>query len=194
MPLARKAVTFSFCQVAMSSAKAMAILLSKRMAAAWRPVRPRSCMIVHMQSVRPPAFCRLDAAPALGIEALAARFYGHAYDRHFHDSFAVGLTEDGHQAFHVRGARHVSTPGTAIVLMPGDVHDGEADDADGFAYRMLYLPQALVADLLADAAERPVGLPHFPTPLLRDKRLARAVAALATAMEQPCDPLTLHHL
>jgi AraC-like DNA-binding protein len=134
-------------------------------------------------------FARFTVAPDLRVEALSARFYGHVYDRHFHDGSAVGVTDEGRQVFHARGRRHVSTRGMVIVLTPGEPHDGEAGDASGFAYRMLYLPEALVAELLTEAAERRVGTLMFPDPLLRAPRLARAVSATARAIERSDDSL-----
>lgn len=142
--------------------------------------------------MHPPAFCTLSAAD-FGIDLLRARFYGHAYDRHFHDDYAIGLTDHGNQAFNARGARHVSTPGTVIAFAPGDVHDGEAGDAAGFAYRMLYVPERLVRDLLTDATERPVEAPRFKQPLSRDAGLARAVDDAARVLARPDDPLARHH-
>jgi len=132
--------------------------------------------------MQPPAFCRLSVVPELGIEQLSARFYGHAFDRHFHDDYAIGVTFDGVQTFNARGARQVSTPGTAIAFDPGEVHDGEAGDAVGFCYRMFYLPEALVRDTLAEGGER--GLPHFAEPLSRDRRLVGAVLAMARALDR----------
>src|SRR5258708_38290546 len=141
MPLDRNAVTLSFCQAARSSATAMASLLSNFMAeeigqAAGRILYDRAAM-------RPPAYCRFAADAASGVELLSARFYGHVYDRHFHDGYAVGLTDAGAQAFRARVARHVSTPGAVIAFAPAEAHDGEAGGAARFAYRMPYLPESL---------------------------------------------------
>jgi AraC-like DNA-binding protein len=132
--------------------------------------------------MHPPAYFHLAAAAEPGVEVLSARFYGHAYDRHFHEAYAVGITEAGAQAFRARGTRHVSVAGTVIVIPPGEPHDGEAGDSRGFSYRMLYLPQRLVLDLLRDSTERSVAPPHPPSFLIRDTRLARAVRRAAAIL------------
>jgi hypothetical protein len=91
-----------------------------------------------------------------GIETLRAHFEGHAYDPHWHDSYLVGVTEQGVQQFNCRRARHQSTPGKVFLLEPGDIHDGEAPTAEGFTYRMLYLdPQWLQRELAAVFEKRP---------------------------------------
>lgn len=134
----------------------------------------------------PQAFSRFTVVPELGIELLSAQCYGHVFDRHFHDGYAVGLTTSGQQAFNARGARHVGTPGTVIAFAPGEAHDGEAADTDGFAYRMLYLAEPLVREVLAETGG---AAPHFPDPLLRDPGLAATVDAAASACAGPGDSL-----
>ncbi len=139
--------------------------------------------------MRPPAFARFTVPPELGVEALTARFYGHVYDRHFHDGYAIGVTDDGVQTFHARGRVHRSTRGMVIAFAPGEPHDGEAGDTTGFAYRMVYLPERLVVDLLSEGAERPASPPHFPDPLLDAPAIARAVATTVRVVEQADDPI-----
>ena len=46
-----------------------------------------------------------------GLQRLAARFGGHAYDLHRHETYAVGLTLWGAQSFHYRGAMRTSARG-----------------------------------------------------------------------------------
>jgi AraC-like DNA-binding protein len=113
-----------------------------------------------------------------GIETLRAHFEGHAYDPHWHDSYLVGVTEQGVQQFNCRRARHQSTPGKVFLLEPGDIHDGEAPTEDGFTYRMLYLdPQWLKRELttLFDNAPDNSQL-SFANTLASDSRLAQATS------------------
>lgn len=83
-----------------------------------------------------------------GIESVNAHFRGHAYDPHDHDELLVGVTQQGLQRFNCHRSLHTSTPGRAILIEPGAVHDGHAPDADGFTYVMLYLPQPWVAQMM----------------------------------------------
>ena len=83
-----------------------------------------------------------------GIESVNAHFCGHAYDPHDHDELLVGVTQQGLQRFNCHRALHTSTPGRAILIEPGAVHDGHAPDAAGFTYVMLYLPQPWVAEMM----------------------------------------------
>ncbi|VVO42791.1 AraC family transcriptional regulator [Pseudomonas fluorescens] len=121
-----------------------------------------------------------------GIETLRAHFKGHAYDPHWHDSYLVGVTEQGVQQFNCRRATHQSTPGKVFLLEPGDIHDGEAPNADGFTYRMLYLdPQWLTRELSAvfDSAPDNSQL-SFANTLATDVRLAHATNQAFQALHQ----------
>lgn len=121
-----------------------------------------------------------------GIETLRAHFEGHAYDPHWHDSYLVGVTEQGVQQFNCRRARHQSTPGKVFLLEPGDIHDGEAPTEDGFTYRMLYLdPQWLEREICSVFDNAPVNSQlSFAQTLAHDPQLAHATSL---AFE------TLHH-
>jgi AraC-like ligand binding domain len=59
-----------------------------------------------------------------GVELFEAWFWGSAYRRHRHDTYAIGVTETGLQAFAYRGATHRSVPGNVVVLHPDEAHDG----------------------------------------------------------------------
>ena len=113
---------------------------------------------------------RRDAAT--GIETLRAHFTGHAYDLHDHDEMAVGVTEQGVQTFRCRKRLNASTPGHAVLIEPGEAHDGAATTAGGFTYRMVYLPTDWLAAELAALGAGQVG---FSQTVSEDARLAQAI-------------------
>ena len=87
--------------------------------------------------------------PADGsLQRLAARFGGHAYDLHRHETYAVGLTLWGAQSFHYRGDLRTSSAGQVMVIHPDEAHDGHAGVDEGFAYRMLYIDPGAVSAAL----------------------------------------------
>jgi AraC-like DNA-binding protein len=104
------------------------------------------------------------------VEAMRAHFDQHVYDRHSHDTYSFGVTEQGAQAFRCRGATHTSHAGMLMTFNPDDPHDGHTGGPAGFTYRMLHLPPELVGDVLADAGGG--GLPLFAAPVARDEALA----------------------
>ena len=140
----------------------------------------------------PPSPDRIQLArdSASGVEAIRARFAGHAYDLHRHDDWLVGVTERGVQDFFCRGARRHSTPGRIILIEPEEAHDGQAGNAGGFAYSMLYLPRPwLKAGLVdmsgGDFADTPTSDPAFPATLADDPPLGRAIRTACARLVRP---------
>ncbi|MCM2129787.1 AraC family transcriptional regulator [Larsenimonas rhizosphaerae] len=116
-------------------------------------------------------------SPLAHIERIEARFQGHAYSMHRHDTYAIGITLQGIQSFHYRSTHLSSVPGTVIVVHPDELHDGHAGDEQGFQYRMLYVRPALIQSILGGRS-----LPYLEGGLSRDPRLVRAVQALLSDM------------
>jgi AraC-like DNA-binding protein len=129
--------------------------------------------------------------PGHSIEMLEAWFAGHAYDRHRHDTYAIGLTETGVQSFAYRGAAKISTPGKVVVLHPDEIHDGNAGSDAGFGYRMLYVEPARIAAALHSVAGRTCALPFVREPVSDNGRLAATVRA---AFHYAPEPLAIDDL
>jgi AraC-like DNA-binding protein len=89
-------------------------------------------------------------------EALQARFGAERFDRHFHESYSIGLVMDGANVFAYRG-REVEVEAGAICLAdPGEVHDGGRSGCS-WEYVNAFPP----ADLMKAVAED-AGLPGPP--------------------------------
>ncbi len=119
---------------------------------------------------------------ATGVEAISARFFGHAYDMHHHDEWLVGVTDHGVQDFFCRGVRRQSTRDRIILIEPGEMHDGQAVTEDGFAYEMLYVPQAVMREGLGDHDRQEGGFRHT---LSDDPSLAGAIRRACAAIAEP---------
>ncbi|PAS95520.1 MAG: AraC family transcriptional regulator [Candidatus Dactylopiibacterium carminicum] len=110
-----------------------------------------------------------------GLESLRAHFKGHAYDPHRHDSYLVGVTEQGVQQFNCRRARFHSQPGHVFTLNPGEIHDGDAPHPEGFTYSCFYLdPAWLRRELCVLSDDARTGEPLFAETLTQDLALGRA--------------------
>ena len=116
------------------------------------------------------------------LEAMHAHFERHVYHRHSHDTYSLGVTDVGAQSFTCRGAAHTSAAGMVMAFNPDDPHDGQATDGFGFTYRMIHIGPELVSTVLADAADRPVGLPLFADPVVSDPVLAARLRRLHGAL------------
>jgi AraC-like protein len=125
--------------------------------------------------------------PTVGLQRLRAGFSGHAYDRHRHETYAVGVTEAGLQCFHYRGTGRASTAGSVIAIHPDETHDGHARAHGGFTYRMLYADPALIAAALSGCSLPFLREPVFDDPVLRGV-IAEAFADFPAPLEDLAAP------
>jgi AraC-like DNA-binding protein len=117
-----------------------------------------------------------------GIERLEARFAGQAFSPHRHDTYAIGVTLSGVQAFRYRGARRVCLPGQCHVLHPDEIHDGSAGTVEGFSYRIVYIDPALIQQALGGKA-----LPFVSDPIVEGCVFQGALARALWRLEEPIE-------
>ena len=101
---------------------------------------------------------------------LWADYRDHRFQPHFHEEFAIGIIEEGCQAFSYDSKHRIDLPrGTVCLISPGMVHEGWVGAENGWTYRMFY-PSA---SLVAQAAEDIFGTPDvaFSSPAVDDPEL-----------------------
>jgi AraC-like DNA-binding protein len=130
----------------------------------------------HLQCGRLERSCRRgdwirSGPPCLGLERVEARFAGGAFAPHRHDTYAIGITLQGVQAFDYRGVARHSTAGQVFVLHPDELHDGRAGSEAGFLYRILYVEPGLIGAALGGCT-----LPFVGQVVSDDRRLLGAIA------------------
>src|SRR5262249_42420930 len=132
--------------------------------------------------------------PIHGVEYLEAWFRGAAYHQHRHDTYAIGVTDTGVQAFAYRGATHISTPGDVVVLHPDELHDGYAGSDAGFGYRQLYVEPVLIFESVRQLYGSPCSLPFVRDPVASNPKLAAAIRAAFRDGREPLaiDDLVVH--
>jgi AraC-like DNA-binding protein len=92
----------------------------------------------------------------------------HAFPRHSHDSYGIGLIVCGAQrSWSGRGMVEAGR-GNIITCNPGEVHDG-APIGDTREWRMLYLAPAFVATVVADIRDGAAGDFEFANPVLDER-------------------------
>src|SRR6266446_1817647 len=116
-----------------------------------------------------------STGPVDGVELFSAWFSGEAYEKHRHDTYAIGVTDSGVQVFDYRGSVHVSTPGQVVVLYPDEAHDGRAGTEEGFSYRIVYVEPSRLAEALEVLCGRPYPLPFVSDPVSTNAKLSQAV-------------------
>ncbi len=132
-----------------------------------------------------------SSTPVEGVELFRASLTGEVYQKHRHDTYAVGVTDRGVQVFDYRGSARVSTRGQVVVLYPDEAHDGRAGTADGFGYRIIYIEPAYLSEALRAVRGRPYPLPFVSEPVSVNARLSRAVEE---AFRAPLESLSVASL
>jgi len=117
------------------------------------------------------------------VDLLRAEASRHAYARHAHEGYALGVVEAGGHGFAARGEIWSAAPGDVIMVNPEDPHDGRPLGAAGYSYRMLYVAPALFAEALAELTERPACQPFFPRLVVHDPLSATMIGRLHRALE-----------
>jgi AraC-like DNA-binding protein len=79
-----------------------------------------------------------------------------------HDEYSIGVCTAGVEEIDYRGGVHVATPGTVVLLEPGEPHTGAAVGGGGWSYDVAYLPREVFGS----------GPPHFPEPVVVDPQAA----------------------
>jgi AraC-like DNA-binding protein len=106
------------------------------------------------------------------VQAVEARSH-HAFPRHTHDSYGIGLIVRGAQrSWSGRGSVEAGR-GNIITCNPGEVHDG-VPIGDTREWRMLYLAPPLVGAIVADIREGAAGDFEFADPVIRKHAQVRA--------------------
>jgi AraC-like DNA-binding protein len=125
------------------------------------------------------------APPGPAIERVEAFFAGHAFAPHRHDSYAIGVTLRGVQAFRYRGAATRSLAGQAFVLHPDELHDGHAGTDTGFHYKIAYVEPGAIRDALGGRG----ALPFVRDAVARHPAIAAAILPALDDLDRPLEPL-----
>lgn len=133
----------------------------------------------------------MSTGPIGGVELLSAWFAGKAYEKHRHDTYAIGLTDCGVQVFDYRGSVHASAPGQVVVLYPDEIHDGRAGTEEGFGYRIIYVEPAHLSEALRALCGRPCPLPYVSEAVSTNAKLAQVVRR---AFQFPLESLAVDSL
>jgi AraC-like DNA-binding protein len=118
------------------------------------------------------------------FEILRGKYVRQRFAPHLHDTYAIGVMESGAARCMVRGRESTHVQGDLITIEPGEVHTGEPLTAEGWSYRMFYLPR----EVLLCATGRDTA-PRFVSTCASDPELAARLAIVHAELELKIDPL-----
>ncbi|MGL5698621.1 MAG: AraC family ligand binding domain-containing protein [Kluyvera sp.] len=82
-----------------------------------------------------------------GVELYHAHISRYAFEPHTHEAFGIGVIEAGAERFRYRGNQYVAPVHSVVTMNPDELHTGEAETADGWRYRMIYLDPNQLEDV-----------------------------------------------
>ncbi len=107
---------------------------------------------------------------------------GRSFGRHAHDTFGLGLIEQGAQRSASGRGEVEAAAGDLISTNPGEVHDGRPLGGASRRWRMVYLEPHLFAAFAARPGEAAaIALAH---PVIRDSRLRDALQRLFARLDR----------
>ncbi|GAA5235876.1 AraC family transcriptional regulator [Verticiella sediminum] len=109
----------------------------------------------------------------------------HAFGRHIHDQFGIGVILRGAQKSSSGRGIVKAQAGDVIAVNPGEVHDGSPLGASGRAWRMLYFDPGVLADPVRVLTEGSIDSAEFAYPAMRDAASAACFLSLFRAMTDP---------
>ncbi|MGD1909093.1 MAG: AraC family transcriptional regulator [Leptolyngbyaceae cyanobacterium] len=128
---------------------------------------------------------RLWQADLPGLELFQAQLFHHRFNKHFHESYTIGLNEAGRGCSQHRGENQVHYPGSFKLINPGDMHTGQVASAEGWTFRNLYIDLSLVEQVLAQLEWPRAELPYFVEPVTWAPDLTPLFHQLFDALNTP---------
>lgn len=119
--------------------------------------------------------CHLSATPWPGIQAVHSLSERH-FNRHWHDSFGIGLLDQGAQRSASGRGEVDAQAGDLLAHNPGEVHDGRPLGGRPRGWRMLHIEPRMLAEA---AGRREVELAQ---PVIRNGGLRAALLHLLARM------------
>lgn len=111
----------------------------------------------------------------------------HAFPRHTHDTYGIGLITRGAQrSWSGRGTVEAGR-GNIIACNPGEVHDGRPIGASR-EWKMLYLAPSLVRQIVSDIREGATAEFEFTDPVICERASVGAFEATYDAVTDPYNP------
>ena len=117
------------------------------------------------------------------FEILKGTYTRHRFAPHLHDTFALGAIEAGASKIRYRDRTVSQRAGDVVVIPAREVHTGESDGPQGWSYRMLYLPEDLLAAFTTSDHLT------FDGPSIADPELARRIVELHALLDAGTDRL-----
>jgi len=126
------------------------------------------------------------AAPELGIQGLHAHFTKHQYERHSHDYFALGTVDLGASKVALERSSFITPAGSAMLINPGDTHDGKIYAVQSYIYSMVYIEPWVIQGIAEELGLGAQGDIRFTQSVISDPDVVSTLKNLhRTLFDEP---------
>lgn len=132
---------------------------------------------------------RYICAPTLGIQGLHAHFNKHEYERHSHDYFVLGTIDAGAPKVALDRESFIAPTGTAMMINPGQSHDGKPCDDQGYVYSMIYIEPWVIMNLAEELGAPCPGDTMFTHNIIADQDIVYLLKQLHRTLFREPDTL-----
>ncbi len=105
------------------------------------------------------------------IELRFSQYREHAFNKHFHRTYSIGVVNGGQTAYFHHGITEIIQRGDIALINANEVHACNPVEGHALTYYMLYIQPDLVRDIAVELTESQGKPPHFPTPVVQDPPL-----------------------
>lgn len=129
-----------------------------------------------------------------GLDILKARFKRHSFRRHIHETYVIGVIENGAAKNDYRGTARTATAGDIILVNPGEVHTGKTIGEIPWEYRAMYPSADILSDIVSQIDQYRAETVNFLTCKVSNPPLAKMLRQMLVKMEDEADSLELQSL
>lgn len=123
------------------------------------------------------------------IELRFSSYRKRAFDKHTHDTYAIGIVKGGMTEFCIHGRTEMVRGGEISLINPGEVHACNPQSGSPLTYFMFYVEPTLILKIASELSEMDAVAVRFTTAIVRDKRLFRELLRLSEEIETSCNTL-----
>lgn len=112
------------------------------------------------------------------IELRFSHYRQHAFDKHTHDTYSVGVVREGQTEFFLHNRTEVIHRGEIALINPGQVHACNPKQDSALTYYMLYVEPDLIREISGALSKKNARTTDFVTPIVRDDGIYRNLMKL----------------
>ncbi|MBT34052.1 MAG: hypothetical protein CMO01_30685 [Thalassobius sp.] len=123
-------------------------------------------------------------------ELLSARYVAQKFPKHYHETYCIGILEEGAEVLSFGENDLVVTANSIIAINPYDVHENYALDRFGWKYKMMYINSDLMGYAAACLGNRFAAKINFEQAVFEDAAIFNSISQLYKQVENKQELIT----